>query len=176
MTNYFEGCTSVPDVKTRYRNLAMDNHPDRGGDEEVMKAVNAAYQHKLENMDGSFYVGTDDEEHEYRYDSVVEKKVAEKVQELFKFQLADYIEVRLIGTWVWVTGTRRDDKYTKEILHKCKFMYHGKRTRDTGVGTWYWRATASRSRYNPDASLDSLQYVYGGGTLNQEKEEQEKVA
>ena len=176
MTNWFEGCATVSDIKTMYRDLAMGNHPDRGGNTAVMQRINAAYQTALQRMDGSFYVGTDDEEHKYRYDSKVEKKVAEKVQELFKFQLAEYIDVRLIGTWVWVTGTRRDDQYTKEILHTCNFKYHSKRTRDSGVGTWYWRPKDTFSRYNPDASLDSLQFVYGGGSLQQEKEEQEQVA
>jgi hypothetical protein len=35
---------SADDLQRRYRLLAARHHPDRGGDEETMKAVNAAYR------------------------------------------------------------------------------------------------------------------------------------
>ena len=35
---------SIVEIKKAYRILAMKHHPDRGGDEEAMKKINAAYQ------------------------------------------------------------------------------------------------------------------------------------
>ena len=32
------------DIKKAYRNLAKENHPDKGGDEEKFKELNNAYQ------------------------------------------------------------------------------------------------------------------------------------
>ena len=36
-------------VKKNYRSLALKNHPDRGGDGEVMKAINGAYDFMKQN-------------------------------------------------------------------------------------------------------------------------------
>lgn len=42
--SYFEGCTSKEQCKDRYRELAMQHHPDKGGDVETMKQVNIQYK------------------------------------------------------------------------------------------------------------------------------------
>lgn len=43
MVQYFKNISSLSDLKSQYRELALANHPDRGGKEEVMKAINAEY-------------------------------------------------------------------------------------------------------------------------------------
>lgn len=40
---YFTNINSFSDLKSQYRSLAMANHPDRGGSEEAMKAINAEF-------------------------------------------------------------------------------------------------------------------------------------
>ncbi|MCI8648486.1 MAG: molecular chaperone DnaJ, partial [Firmicutes bacterium] len=35
---YFKEVETLEDLKRQYRTLAMKNHPDRGGDAELMKA------------------------------------------------------------------------------------------------------------------------------------------
>lgn len=50
---YFASCRTLDELKKEYRRLAMLNHPDRGGDEETMKAINNEYdavcpQHRKE--------------------------------------------------------------------------------------------------------------------------------
>ena len=41
--DYFEGCNSWKDVKTRWRKLAKQYHSDVGGSDEIMKIINAQY-------------------------------------------------------------------------------------------------------------------------------------
>lgn len=41
--SYFENVTSYDNLKVQYRTLARANHPDVGGTEEAMKAINAEY-------------------------------------------------------------------------------------------------------------------------------------
>jgi curved DNA-binding protein CbpA len=43
-TKYFEGCTSLDEVKSRYKELALKHHPDRGGDTKTMQAINLEYE------------------------------------------------------------------------------------------------------------------------------------
>lgn len=46
-TNYFEGCSTLQDVKELYRTLAKQHHPDRGGNLETMQAINNHGSHSL---------------------------------------------------------------------------------------------------------------------------------
>lgn len=40
---YLKNIKSFDDLKSKYRNLALKNHPDRGGDIEIMKIINNEY-------------------------------------------------------------------------------------------------------------------------------------
>lgn len=48
--NLFDKCTSLDEVKQRFRRLAFLNHPDRGGKEAAMKEVLRQYQEALSNF------------------------------------------------------------------------------------------------------------------------------
>lgn len=43
MTKYFKNVESLEDLKNQFKALARKNHPDAGGDPEVMKAINSEY-------------------------------------------------------------------------------------------------------------------------------------
>ena len=43
---YFTNIHTLDELKREYRRLAFANHPDRGGDVETMKAINAEYEAK----------------------------------------------------------------------------------------------------------------------------------
>lgn len=43
MAKYFKSIKSFEDLKNQFRSLARENHPDAGGDPEVMKAINLEY-------------------------------------------------------------------------------------------------------------------------------------
>ena len=40
---YFEKCNDLNELKAVYKKLALDNHPDMGGDVRVMQEINAEY-------------------------------------------------------------------------------------------------------------------------------------
>lgn len=40
---YFKKITSFEDLKKQYRNLLKENHPDNGGDLEIMKEINVEF-------------------------------------------------------------------------------------------------------------------------------------
>lgn len=40
---FFSDCNTLDELKKKYRKLAMENHPDRGGDEDTMKRINDEY-------------------------------------------------------------------------------------------------------------------------------------
>lgn len=42
--NYFQNISSLADLKKKYRRLAIDNHPDKGGSTETMQRINAEFE------------------------------------------------------------------------------------------------------------------------------------
>ncbi len=40
---YFMSCKTLDELKREYRRLSKIHHPDRGGDEETMKAINSEH-------------------------------------------------------------------------------------------------------------------------------------
>ena len=44
---YFTNCKTLNELKAEYRRLVMIHHPDRGGDEETMKAINNEYDERF---------------------------------------------------------------------------------------------------------------------------------
>ena len=50
-----EDFSSLDTVKANYRKLAMLHHPDRGGDEELMKRINYVYDILSKSIDKNLY-------------------------------------------------------------------------------------------------------------------------
>lgn len=42
--SYFQNISSLADLKRKYRRLAVDNHPDKGGSTEIMQKINAEFE------------------------------------------------------------------------------------------------------------------------------------
>ena len=45
---YFQNIHSLVDLKKEYRRLAMQNHPDKGGDTAIMQQVNTEFEKLFE--------------------------------------------------------------------------------------------------------------------------------
>jgi len=70
MVDYFIGCKTEQEAKTKFRQLAMQHHPDKGGEVSIMQEVIIQYKKKMKNLD---YEGM--EEHE------MDKLIREKLEE-----------------------------------------------------------------------------------------------
>ena len=47
---YFTGVNTLDELKAAYRRLSLKHHPDCGGDEETMKAINAEHFEELKKQ------------------------------------------------------------------------------------------------------------------------------
>ena len=168
--NWFEGRQSVETVKAEYRRLAMEHHPDHGGDTATMQDINRAYHQALERLDG--YESHDDRGrvHRYHYRREREQAIMDKLSELLAV-VAPGVEIDLIGLWLWITGTRKDDIGTRAALKKAGCRWHGKRV------CWYWRPDEMRhyGRQN-QGGLASLAAKYGCRTFTATDERESAVA
>ena len=153
--NWFENCRTVETIKARFRELAMLHHPDRGGDTRTMQDVNAAYQAALKACDGQVSHDSENRAHEYHYNAEREEAAAAKVVELLGIVPAG-VTVYLIGLWIWIHGTTREDRATQAALKAAGCAWHAKRA------CWYWRAPELRHWGRQSrGSLQQLAWRYG---------------
>ena len=155
---YFNHCTTPEEVKSLYRSLAFQHHPDHGGDTRTMQDINAAYHEALQRLNG--HTHTDGEkEFTYRYEYEREQAIIEKINELLKLKMDD-VEIWLIGLWVWIVG---DTRPHKEALKALKCTWHSKRK------CWYWKPYDERAFYSRQ-SLGALASLYGATRFMDEAE------
>lgn len=143
MKNYFAGCKSLEDVKTAYRRLAKENHPDCGGDTATMQEINRQYAAAVENIKRTG--SAEDRAH-----------AAQEVPEEFVAAVNAVVGLKdvvleLVGAWLWATG---DTCQHKDALKAAGYKWASKKK------AWYWHpiwAASSGSKM----SLDEIRDKYG---------------
>ena len=149
--NFFANCTTVEEIKATYRRLAREHHPDLGGNPEVMKALNNAYEKALKGCHGKESIGTDGQPHTYKYNEEIERDVMDAIFALLALDMQG-VEITLIGLWIWLTG---DTKPYKAQLKELKCRWNPNR------GCWYYRPEALGYRRSSGANLEELAEKYG---------------
>lgn len=161
-THHFQYVKSESEARKIYRMLAFKYHPDHGGSDEDMKAVNAAYHEALKRIDGTKTTYTDNAGHErqstYHYNEEMEEELIAKLSELLTLKATKIptLKIMLIGSWIWLDGTEREHK---DLLNKngAKCLWH----QDKGL--WYWRPSSEknyRGRGKGDFVSMALKYGY----------------
>ncbi len=145
---YFNGCANIEEVKKRYKQLAMENHPDRGGDTAAMQAINTAYAFTIANV--SKGEGLPDEQID------TEIKLSEEYRRIIE-QVSSLPEImiEIAGLWIWVTGNTYPVR--KEL--KTAGLYFASKKQ-----AWYYRSDAYKMR-GSGASLEEIRAKYGSEIL-----------
>jgi len=165
--NYFATATTVEEIKALYKNLARKNHPDLGGDTEVMKEINRQYENALKGCNGQTSKDSEGRDHTYKYNQETEQAIVDKISELIALNL-ESVEISLIGVYIWITG---DTKPVKDLLGKdgAKCMWHSKR------GCWYWKPAEVRSYGQSKGDLEELAKKYGCQNVDLKKKSSKKA-
>lgn len=151
-SDLFADCQSPETIKSKYRLLAKQYHPDAGGSEEAFKQLNAAYLSALKNVDG--YRSTDKagKEHRYSYNGEHETAIINKLRDLQSLRMSEDVTIALIGTWLWVKGNTRP---FKDQLKELGCKYSGEKT------CWYWHPGSYRRRGAKGGDFGSMAWKYG---------------
>ena len=143
----FKNCKTLEELKTEYHKLVLLHHPDRGGDEETMKAVNASYDKYFPilktihtNKDGKQYTKETDETPEYFKDIMNRLMAFEK------------INIEIIGCFIWITG---ETKPIHESLKAMKFKWHAVKS------CWYLSPDGYRRKGKREYDLETIRSMYG---------------
>ena len=94
---YLKGINNLKELKKQYRALAMELHPDRGGDEEQFKALVNEYEELLKIL--AKEKNTDEEK--YNQEVELEQQYMDVINQLINF---DNLIIEILGSWIWISG------------------------------------------------------------------------
>ena len=144
----FAKVTTLEELKAVYKKMAMKYHPDRGGDVEKMKEVNAIYDELFEQFS---HIHKNHKTGEY-----YEKKTTETPNEfkdiIDKLMKMQGIIIEIIGKFIWVSG---DDKPHKEELKKMGFRWNG------GQKKWMLPPKGYKKRNKKRYNMDEIRGIFG---------------
>lgn len=125
-TNYFEDCTTIEQIKKRYRELAQQFHPDHNKETDtnsIMVEINLQYeQFRFKTFTGI--------NHETKKEYTTNFDPFDGYRELIDALInLSGIQIELCGTWLWVTG---ETKQHKETLKDLGFTFSGKKLHGIG--------------------------------------------
>jgi hypothetical protein len=139
---------TLEELKTLYKRLAFQNHPDRGGNQEVMKAINNEYDalfpilkniHK--SKEGTTYTKeTTETPDAYR----------EIINTLLRLHM-DKVDIELVGSFLWITG---NTKPYKDHLKKLSFKWSQNKI------AWYLAPEGYQRLGKRQFSLDEIRAMY----------------
>lgn len=157
-TRYFKEIATLEDLKKQYRVLALKNHPDRGGDLEVMKAINAEYDELFvkvkdihKNKEGKTYTKENPETSE-QFRDIIDKLI----------KMAG-VEIEVIGCFLWVSG---NTKPHKDEIKALGFKWHSKKK------MWYKSPEDYKRHGKKQYSIEEIRDMYGtSGTFTGKSDE-----
>lgn len=160
--NYFTECSTVEEIKSLYKTLAMQHHPDRpGGNTATMQTINAQYKAALSGKHGSTSKDDAGKERTYRYNPVTEQAIIDQVAKTIAAGVLKDAEVWIIGVWVWVKG---DTRPHKDALKALGYQWNHTRL------SWQWHQDTGYKPGRSKGSFDHIASKYGAQKMTQPAE------
>ena len=114
---YFKNVKTIQELKTQYRNLIMQYHPDLNTEDttKIMQEINVQYDELFTKVKNQFINANGE---------IYEKQNQENIEDfkniLNKIVTFKNCKIEIIGNWVWVSGNTR---FYKEVLKSLKFKW-----------------------------------------------------
>lgn len=155
MKKFFENISTLDELKAAYRRLAMQFHPDRGGDVEIMQSINAEYE-KLHEVLKNAHNAAADEFHK------TTECAAEFIDIINALMKLNGLVVELCGSWLWISGETRQHK---DELKKLGCRWSSKKS------LWYWRHEEDgRSWSRGRSTMSEIRFKYGSQVFSGQHE------
>lgn len=151
---YFTNCKSIEDVKSEYRKLAKELHPDCGGNAEDFKTMMNDYKRAFERWKDIHATADGGTYGKAKTDSEAEKEetpeqFAELINQLIRMQ---GVNIDLVGSWIWLSGNTYEYKETIKELH---FFYSRSKQ------SWYYNGETEYHKRRGHYSMNQIKAKYG---------------
>jgi hypothetical protein len=133
--NHFANCTSFDQLRQTYHQLCLHHHPDRGGNANVMHAINADYHATSDHLaspDGwnkTAHHGKDWTENRQRFHIDISEKLR---LTLFSLLAIPDLTVTISGYWLWLDHPDADSPLLADKLKALGCHFSAKNHR------WYY--------------------------------------
>jgi hypothetical protein len=157
--SYFNNINDLTELRRLYYKLALKYHPDRGGDEEIMKLINNEYEEyskKLINSNTEFSTSRK------VYETQVSEELQNKINELFDLDLEN-LKIEIIGGWIWITG---NTFAFKSEIKELAFKFSRNKT------AWYWHASNYKKRSKKEFTMDGIRDLWGSQEVENDTKKQ----
>lgn len=145
MYTYFPNYAEAAEIKTIYRQLAQQHHPDHGGSTATMQAINAEYALAMAQATRREKPGKT--EAEYSDLAAVHEAIRAAIERIITLP---GIDIEICGLWVWVAGQTRA---VKDQLKAAGYPWAPKKER------WYYPGVPANGRGRSD--MDEIRDRYG---------------
>ena len=154
MNKWFTGVTTIEELQKRYRELLKRFHPDNGGDEETMKAINIEYDKLFDalNKENKSDGQTDN------YDQNAENQAFKEILN----QIIGYkMEIELIGRWIWCFNCFA----YKDRLKELGFKLAPKKK------AWTWHYGEFSRYHKGEIPIDDIRAKYGSQKVTRQSKQ-----
>ena len=142
---------TLEELKRLYKQLCFKFHPDVGGSNEEMKAVNAEYTSLFDKLKD---IHTNAEGKTYRKATQeTPQEFIEIIDRLVKFH---GITIEIIGSFIWVSA---NSKPYKDELKSMGFRWSSQKS------SWYLAPKDYRRHSNKVYTLDDIREMFGSQTV-----------
>lgn len=154
MNKWFAGVATIEELRRRYRELLKQFHPDNGGDEETMKAINIEY-------DKLFDVLNKESKSDDQTDTYDQDAENQAFKEILNQIIGYKMEIELIGRWIWCFNCFA----YKDRLKELGFKFAPKKK----AWTWHY---GEYSRYHKgETSIDDIRAKYGSQKVTRQSKQ-----
>lgn len=152
MAKYFKNVGTIEELRRQYKDLLKTYHPDNGGNEEIMKAINVEYEQlfkTLKNRHESKASSTGFKQKESFYNFEEDEKLREILNKVINFE---GITIEIIGNWIWISGNTY--QYKKD-LKTFGFKWASQKK------MWYWHSEEYIKKSRKTLSINDIRDYYG---------------
>lgn len=156
--NYFEGVSTLDDLRNVYRDLLKKNHPDNGGSEDATKEINAQYTKAFEDLKKG--VDLTDKKTAIKWDDAEDAAIREA---LYKIIHLKNINIEVVGSWIWVDG----DTFTgRDTLKTAGYKWSRNRKK------WHFAPYEKKYYKGGKMKFDEIRARYGSKEVETENREE----
>jgi hypothetical protein len=151
---WFKNINTLDELRTMYRKLAMENHPDRGGSTQNMQEINNEYDilsKTLINNNTTFSEGRK------AWETFVSDEIRQKLNEII---FLEDVLIEIIGCWIWVSGNTRP---VKDQLKAHGFKFSPNKL------SWYWQNGDYVKLSKKQFSMDEIRVMFGSEEVEKQK-------
>ncbi len=148
---FFNDCKTKEEVKSLYRTLAKQYHPDKGGDLVMMQMINTEYSFAIAKL----LKGEDLTIDEVEAEILNAEQYRNAVNAIVNIE---DITIEICGGWIWVSG----NTYPHREIFKANGFYFARVKK-----MWYFRSVEYKTENRKSHTIEQIRHKYGTQTINQ---------